>query len=870
MIALKFLLFNFDHSKTGSPFVRVALLQREPVSPSLSKKSAVGRWAEESFTDHLAVPEVLPNGLIFDPERSSADDFDREEILGNPQLSVLPFQKTLVTAVQFGNHRKTPEIKLEIRSFRRAEGYEGIIENVLSEALLDPERLLVSPGMTEFIKLPDSVVLVVQAEEMAGTRFGVQMQFRLYGTGAKLGGGGGGGGDISASKLQLAVYRPETIPNSNSPSPSCSADKHPTRWTEVVRTREFSKAIGNVDAERAVFPSFNLCLTELCGPEATSDAIDHTLLFKILRIGRNPNGEKATANFAFFKASLRQMMDATLDFPNEPLRGVLELPIFKDPDRIQIENIRAQLVYFKMLRFPSFLDFLQCKSAHLRLSLAIDISASTLPEHRPPLPPVDDQVSVFQENLKKGIIQTKQPFVDDPIFLGQSSGDLLAIPINCDQLTLPLPSSSSSSSSSSVPSSAQEIQKIVSYTFAPIEVENTVEKAIESIGLTLRPWLRLPSPTVASEPKIYEEVYAFGAKVKDGVSNFPAIVRDDYFKIKSEESLDSIVDSSAAPPPPLSRDSSSSTQESVQLPLSITETIRAYRGLLIKTSTSGVPSRLAPILRSFIKKVNKKQQAQSHLLDYFVLLIISDGQIFDWRDTIDAIVAASFLPISILIAGVGVHFRGIERVTSLFCGANAVEASKRGEGYHMMASSGRFVQARPVLTFIPFSYATPMVVTVSPSLATVSPTPTTATSPKPAAGVMPVVDLDEATELILSQLPRQALQYWRAAELLPLPSGSRISAELLCHHNDVLPSKVHLQTPIPEPPHQPTSDRESSSVKNCHLCSCSFSLIVHRHLCRRCWKTVCANCSNHLFETKRICDVCAPVFLRKTQTFFDF
>jgi len=41
------------------------------------------------------------------------------------------------------------------------------------------------------------------------------------------------------------------------------------------------------------------------------------------------------------------------------------------------------------------------------------------------------------------------------------------------------------------------------------------------------------------------------------------------------------------------------------------------------------------------------------LLDYYILLMITDGQICDEEDTICAVVESSYLPISIIIVGVG-------------------------------------------------------------------------------------------------------------------------------------------------------------------------------------------------------------------------
>ena len=40
-------------------------------------------------------------------------------------------------------------------------------------------------------------------------------------------------------------------------------------------------------------------------------------------------------------------------------------------------------------------------------------------------------------------------------------------------------------------------------------------------------------------------------------------------------------------------------------------------------------------------------------MNYNILLLLTDGQIDDMKDTIDALVKASFLPISVIIVGIG-------------------------------------------------------------------------------------------------------------------------------------------------------------------------------------------------------------------------
>ena len=61
------------------------------------------------------------------------------------------------------------------------------------------------------------------------------------------------------------------------------------------------------------------------------------------------------------------------------------------------------------------------------------------------------------------------------------------------------------------------------------------------------------------------------------------------------------------------------------------------------------PTNFAPI----IKEMNKIIKEQKHKLKYHILLILTDGIIDDLDDTIDELVEGSFLPLSVIIIGVG-------------------------------------------------------------------------------------------------------------------------------------------------------------------------------------------------------------------------
>lgn len=66
------------------------------------------------------------------------------------------------------------------------------------------------------------------------------------------------------------------------------------------------------------------------------------------------------------------------------------------------------------------------------------------------------------------------------------------------------------------------------------------------------------------------------------------------------------------------------------------------------------PTYFAPLIRQAASiATHFSQQGGGECLKYFVLLIITDGAIMDMQQTMDAIVDASFLPLSIVIVGVG-------------------------------------------------------------------------------------------------------------------------------------------------------------------------------------------------------------------------
>ncbi|KAM4622408.1 copine-1 isoform 2-T5 [Discoglossus pictus] len=114
--------------------------------------------------------------------------------------------------------------------------------------------------------------------------------------------------------------------------------------------------------------------------------------------------------------------------------------------------------------------------------------------------------------------------------------------------------------------------------------------------------------------------------------------------------------------------------------------VDAYRQALPQVRLYG-PTNFSPIINHVIKFAAAVAQ-QKTASQYFVLLIITDGEITDLNDTRNAIVQASKLPLSIIIIGVGnADFKAMEFLD----GDNGVLKSSSGEA-----------AARDIVQFVPF------------------------------------------------------------------------------------------------------------------------------------------------------------------------
>ena len=77
----------------------------------------------------------------------------------------------------------------------------------------------------------------------------------------------------------------------------------------------------------------------------------------------------------------------------------------------------------------------------------------------------------------------------------------------------------------------------------------------------------------------------------------------------------------------------------------------AYRQILPLITLYG-PTYFAPIIRELNNTV-KQELNEGKTMNYNILMILTDGLINDMDDTIDELVEASFLPISVIIIGIG-------------------------------------------------------------------------------------------------------------------------------------------------------------------------------------------------------------------------
>ena len=84
----------------------------------------------------------------------------------------------------------------------------------------------------------------------------------------------------------------------------------------------------------------------------------------------------------------------------------------------------------------------------------------------------------------------------------------------------------------------------------------------------------------------------------------------------------------------------------------INNILEKYRESLYKVKLSG-NTKFSFVLKKVISNINKDLKYKRNENHYYILLILTDGVVNDMKDTIDLIVEASYLPLSIIIVGIG-------------------------------------------------------------------------------------------------------------------------------------------------------------------------------------------------------------------------
>ncbi|KAJ3439633.1 copine [Anaeramoeba flamelloides] len=115
--------------------------------------------------------------------------------------------------------------------------------------------------------------------------------------------------------------------------------------------------------------------------------------------------------------------------------------------------------------------------------------------------------------------------------------------------------------------------------------------------------------------------------------------------------------------------------------------LEAYsNAFTLKDFTLWGPTRFAPIINETAKIARACEKKK--LLKYFILLILTDGEITDMKDTMEAIINASDLPISIIIVGIGFDD---------FLSMQELDADEE------LLKIGENVAKRDIVQFVPFS-----------------------------------------------------------------------------------------------------------------------------------------------------------------------
>ena len=116
----------------------------------------------------------------------------------------------------------------------------------------------------------------------------------------------------------------------------------------------------------------------------------------------------------------------------------------------------------------------------------------------------------------------------------------------------------------------------------------------------------------------------------------------------------------------------------------IDNVINEYRDCFQNIILAG-PTEFCPL----VQKVNETIKKENNPLKYHILMILTDGVIFDQQQTIDALVEGSFLPLSVIIIGIGNdHFKEMIQLD--------------GDEIPLISSNG-IKRMRDLVQFVPFN-----------------------------------------------------------------------------------------------------------------------------------------------------------------------
>ena len=117
----------------------------------------------------------------------------------------------------------------------------------------------------------------------------------------------------------------------------------------------------------------------------------------------------------------------------------------------------------------------------------------------------------------------------------------------------------------------------------------------------------------------------------------------------------------------------------------INNVLKAYYDCIgYKKVTFSGPALFTPLIKEVVSRINKRD-----LFEYHILMILTNGEVNDLQQTIDALVEASKLPLSVIIVGIG---------NNDFSNMNILD----GDDIPLISSTGE-IRKRDLVQFVPFS-----------------------------------------------------------------------------------------------------------------------------------------------------------------------